>query len=105
MTTVTPTTSRAAEATPSLPKTKGEKYESLAFTFCKAATLILLTGRLALPVAAGAAAVFYVLAFRNNKRDTRCVGQAPLVIAAFWSVVCVVSLLRLLGLLRPPFLP
>jgi hypothetical protein len=42
------------------PKSKGEIYEGIAFTFCKAATIILLTQKLALPVAAGAAAVFYL---------------------------------------------
>ena len=79
------------------PKTRGEIYESTAFTFCKAATLILLTQKFALPVAAGAAAVFYLLAALNGKHDTRCILRVPLLIAAFWSVVCFVSLYRLLA--------
>lgn len=73
-------------------KSRGEVYEGLAFTFCKAAVIVLLTQRFALPVAAGAAAVFYLLAYRHGRRTTRCVGQAPLAIAGFWSVVSVISL-------------
>ncbi len=73
-------------------KPRGETYEGLAFTFCKAAVIILLTQRFALAVAAGAAAVFYLLAYRHGQRTTRCVGQAPLAIAGFWSVVSVISL-------------
>jgi hypothetical protein len=72
--------------------TRGEVYERVAFTFCKAATLILLTQRFALPVASGAAAIFYVLADRHGKKDTRCVLRVPLLIAAFWGAVCLVSL-------------
>jgi hypothetical protein len=72
--------------------TRGEAYERVAFTFCKAATLILLTQRFALPVASGAAAIFYVLADRHGKRDTRCILRVPLLIAAFWGAVCLVSL-------------
>jgi hypothetical protein len=73
-------------------RSRGEIYEGLAFTFCKAAVIVLLTQRFALPVAAGAAAVFYLLAYRHGRRATRCVGQAPLAIAGFWSVVSAISL-------------
>ena len=72
-------------------KTPGEVYEGLAFTFCKAAVIILFTQRFALAVAAGAAAVFYVLAYRHGQRTTRCVGRGPLAIAGFWSVVALIS--------------
>ena len=71
---------------------RGDVYEGLAFTFCKAAVIILLAQRFALPVAAGAAAAFYLLAYRQGRRTTRCVGRAPLAIAAFWSVVSAISL-------------
>lgn len=77
-------------STPS--KTKGEVYEGIAFTFCKAATIILIAQQFALPVAAGAAAVFYVLANLHGKKDTRCILKAPLLIAAFWGTVAIVSL-------------
>ena len=73
-------------------RSPAEVYEGLAFTFCKAAVIILFTQRFALPVAAGAAAVFYLLAYRHGQRTTRCVGQAPLAIAGFWSVVSLISL-------------
>ena len=73
-------------------KTKGEMFEGIAFTFCKAALLILLTQKFALPVASGAAAIFYVLAVANGKKDTKCWARWPLAIAFFWAVVCAVSL-------------
>jgi hypothetical protein len=77
-------------------KTRGEVYEGIAFQFCKVATVALIAGRFALPVAAGLCAVFYVLAWRNGKRDTRCVMRHPPLIAAFWGVVSVVSFLLIL---------
>ncbi len=86
-------TDARAQLEPARPaKTRGEVYEGLAFTFCKAAVIILFTQRFALPAAAGAAAVFYLLAYRHGQRATRCVGQAPLAIAGFWSVVSAISL-------------
>ena len=92
------------EHAPSLPgatpKTKGEIYEGIAFTFCKAATIILLTQKFALPVASGAAAFFYILADRHGKKDTRCILKVPLLIAAFWGTVCLTSLYLTL---RPMF--
>ena len=72
--------------------TKGEQYEKIAFTFCRAATIVLLTGKYALPVASGAAAVLYLLAHRHGKTDTRCILGRPLVIAAFWGAICIASL-------------
>jgi hypothetical protein len=83
-------------ADPPRAKTKGEVYEGIAFTFCKAATIILLTQKFALPVAAGLAAVFYVLADLHGKKDTRCILKIPLLIAAFWGAVAAVSLLAIL---------
>jgi hypothetical protein len=78
------------------PKTKGEIYEGIAFTFCKAATIILFTQKFALPVAAGAAAVFYILAEVHGKKDTRCILRVPLLIAAFWGAIAAASLYLLL---------
>jgi hypothetical protein len=68
-------------------QTKGEALERLAFTFCKIATLCLLTGPYALPVAASGAAIFFGLAYFNGQKDTRCIGKHPLLISAFWLVV------------------
>lgn len=73
-------------------RSKGEVFEGVAFTLCKAATLILLTRDFALPVAAGGAAIFYILADINGKKDTRCLLMRPKVIALFWGAVAVVSL-------------
>ena len=69
------------------PLSRGEAFEKLAFTLCKIATFALFTGRFALPVAALGAALFFGLAFWNDKRDTRCLFKHPLLIAAFWLVV------------------
>ncbi|MGD9683859.1 MAG: hypothetical protein AB7W16_22050 [Candidatus Obscuribacterales bacterium] len=69
----------------------GEKFEGLAFTFCKAATIILLTQKYALPVAAGLAAVFYMLAYASGKKDTRCFMVWPPLIAGIWATVAAVS--------------
>ena len=72
-------------------KTRGEVLESAAFTLCKAATLILLTGRWALVVAAGGAAILYLLADYHGKKDTRCLLLHPKLIAALWGAVAFVS--------------
>jgi type IV secretory pathway VirB3-like protein len=72
-------------------RSRGEAYEGIAFTFCKAATVILVCQKLALPIAAGLAALFYLLAYAHGKRDTRCWLRKPLLIAAFWGGVAVVA--------------
>lgn len=77
-------------------KSKGEAFEGIAFTFCKAALIILLTQQFALLVASGAAAIFYLLAVINGKKDTKCWARWPLLIAAFWGAVCAVSAYRLM---------
>ncbi|MBX9770050.1 MAG: hypothetical protein K2X29_01685 [Candidatus Obscuribacterales bacterium] len=69
----------------------GQKFEGIAFNFCKAATIILLTQRYALPIASGTAAIFYVLAYASGKRDTKCWFIWPPLIAGFWLIVCVIS--------------
>jgi hypothetical protein len=70
---------------------KGEQYEKIAFNFCKIATVVLIFGRWALPVAAGAAAILYLLAHFHGKRDTRCILKKPIIIGVFWSVVAVLA--------------
>ena len=87
---------------PEPPKGRGEVFEGIAFQFCKVATVTLIAGRFALPVAAGLCALFYVLAWTRGKRDTRCVLKYPLLIAAFWSVIAAVALIRIF---RPESLP
>jgi hypothetical protein len=70
-------------------KTRGEVYEGMAFQFCKVATVCLLLGKFALPVASGLCAVLYVLAISKGKTDTRCWLKHPWLIATFWALVCV----------------
>ena len=72
-------------------KTPAEKLEGIAFTFCKVATVCLIAGRFALPVAAGLAAIFYIAAFVKGKSDTRCILRFPLLIAGLWACVAVAS--------------
>jgi hypothetical protein len=73
-------------------KAKGDAYEKLAFNFCKAATIVLFTGRYALLIASGAATALYLLAYVHGKRDTRCMLRHPLLSAGFWGTVCLLSL-------------
>jgi hypothetical protein len=82
-------------------KTRGEKLEGIAFSFCKAATLLLLVTaiglqRFALPLLAGATALFYVLAHFSGQSNTRCILKKPIIVASFWTVVAAVSLWRIL---------
>lgn len=69
----------------------GDKFEGIAFTFCKAAFIVLLTQRFALPITSGLAGVFYVLAYVNGKTETRCWAMNPPLIAGFWFIVCIIS--------------
>src|ERR1700722_4627581 len=73
-------------------KTAGERYEGIAFTFCKVATVALIAQRFTLPVAAILSAVFYVLAYVKGKPDTRCWLRMPLLIAGFWACVAAISI-------------
>lgn len=71
-----------------LVKSRGEVLEGIAFQFCKVATVAVLAGRYVLPVASGLCALFFVWAWLSGKKDTRCVGKHPLLIATFWLLVC-----------------
>ena len=75
-------------------KSRGEAFEKIAFNFCKVATVVLLTGRFALPIAASLAAIFFTLAHFNGQSETRCFLKKPLLVAAFWIVVCAIWLWR-----------
>jgi hypothetical protein len=67
----------------------------VAFQFCKVATVAVLAGRYVLPLAAGLASILFVSAYAKGKRDTRCIGKHPLLIAAFWAVVCGLAIWRI----------
>lgn len=69
---------------------RGEAFEKIAFSLCKIALFCLLTGPLALPLAAVGASLFFTLALVNGKRDTKCWAKNPLWIALFWAGVAVV---------------
>ena len=74
---------------------KGESAEKLAFNFCKAATLMLLTiplGKFALPFVAGVAGVLFFVAHFGGNKSTRCILQKPLYVGAFWAIVAAISL-------------
>lgn len=72
-------------------KGRGEIVEGVAFQFCKVATVAFILGRWTLPVASGLAAGLYLWAYFSGKKDTRCVLKHPLIIAAFWGTVSVIS--------------
>lgn len=86
-------------------KTKGEVYEGIAFQFCKIATVTLIAGRFALPLAAGLCAIFYILAMSRGKIDTRCRLKHPALIASFWGIVCVISTYLIINPLHIAWFP
>jgi hypothetical protein len=65
---------------------QGKAFEGYAFTFCKAAFLVLLLGRYALLVLSGLATVFYLLAALRGVRQWHCWAKPPWV-TLFWGVV------------------
>jgi uncharacterized membrane protein YjjP (DUF1212 family) len=86
-------------------KSRGEAFEGIAFTFCKAALLVLIFGKFSLAVISALAAGFYILAYVNRKRDTRCFLQYPLFIAGLWMFVCGLAVYSLVtGAIRVPWL-
>lgn len=74
------------------PRTRAEVFEGLGFSFCKVATVALLTGRWCLPVASGLCAGFFLLAHLGGKRDTRCLLRHPLLAALVYGAVCAGSI-------------
>src|SRR5690349_837050 len=82
----------------------GRRYEGWAFTFCKAAFLVLLTGRYALFALSGLATIFYILATLKGVREWRCWAKPPYV-TAFWAVICLCEAWRLWGQERLPIAP
>jgi len=72
-------------------RSRGEIYEGIAFQFCKIATFALIAGRFALPLAAGLCSAFFIAAYVNGVRTSRCVLRRPLLIAAIYGAVTVLS--------------
>ena len=78
-------------------KIPGEKWEGVAFTFCKAATIVLLItllrgARFMLPIIAGAACLLYLITYFSGKKKTRCIISHPLLVATFWAFISGFSL-------------
>ncbi|HYO50790.1 MAG TPA: hypothetical protein VEW94_13140 [Chloroflexia bacterium] len=70
---------------------RAEKYERLAFTFCKMGTTGLLAWLLTPPIFVLIVALISILlygrAFTLGLTRSRCVLRKPLLIVSFWSVV------------------
>ena len=65
---------------------QGKRYEGWAFTFCKAAFLVLVFRRYSLLALYGLSVVFYVLATLKGVRDWHCWAK-PSWVTIFWAVV------------------
>jgi hypothetical protein len=65
---------------------RGSKYEGWAFTFCKAALLVLLFQRYSLLALSGLAAIFYVAASQMGVKQFRCWAKPPW-ITIFWTAI------------------
>jgi hypothetical protein len=78
-------------------KSTGEKWEGIAFTFCKASSIVLLItllrgSRYMLPIVAGATCLLYLFTYFKGKKETRCILSHPLLAAVFWAMISGVSL-------------
>jgi hypothetical protein len=78
-------------------QTPGEQWEGMAFTFCKAATLVLLFQlvlgpRFVLPAVCLGTALLYVTAFSQGCTATRCLLRHPLLIVGFYAGVAALAL-------------
>jgi hypothetical protein len=65
---------------------QGRMYEGWAFTFCKAAFLVLIFGRFSLVALSGLATVFYIFASLRGNTEWRCWAKPPWV-TIFWAAV------------------
>ena len=72
---------------------QGQTYEGWAFTFCKAAFLVLIFQRYSLLALSGLACLFYVLAQVRGVTRWRCWAKPPWV-TVFWGAVFVAELFR-----------
>jgi hypothetical protein len=75
---------------------QGERFEGWAFTFCKAAFLVLIFRHHALLALSGLATLFYLLAAARGVRDWRCWAKPPWV-TLFWGAVFLWQLWTLFG--------
>jgi hypothetical protein len=75
---------------------QGRKYEGWAFTFCKAAFLVLLFERYSLLFLSGLATLFYLLASARGVKQWHCWARPPWV-TLFWGIVFLWQLWMLWG--------
>jgi hypothetical protein len=75
---------------------QGRKYEGWAFTFCKAAFLVLIFQQYSLLALSGLATLFYLLAAWRGVREYRCWAKPPWV-TLFWASVFIWNVYLLLG--------
>jgi hypothetical protein len=68
-------------------ETQAERLGRLAFAYCRIATVCLLLGRYALPVAAILSAGLYLAAWITGKKDTKCYLRDPRLAIALWVFV------------------
>jgi len=73
---------------------KGKMYEGWAFTFCKAAFLVLLLGRYSLLALSGLATVFYIASTLKGNKEWRCWAKPPWV-TIFWAGVFIWQLVSM----------
>ena len=82
---------------------RAEKYERVAFTFCKMGTIGLLSWLLTPPIfvllVGAVAIVLYGRAIGLGLTRSRCILRRPLLIVGFWTVVLVADALWLLRVL------
>ncbi len=65
---------------------QGKQFEGYAFTFCKAAFLVLIFQKYALLALSGLATLFYLLALSKGIKEWRCWAKPPWVVI-FWAAV------------------
>lgn len=75
---------------------QGRRYEGYAFTFCKAAFLVLLFREYSLLALAGLATLFYLLAASKGVKEWHCWAKPPYV-TLFWFAVSACEVWRLWG--------
>ena len=67
---------------------QGKQYEGWAFTFCKAAFLVLIFGKYSLLALSGLATIFYVASAMKGNKEWRCWAKPPWV-TLFWAGIFV----------------
>lgn len=79
---------------------QGQKFEGYAFTFCKAAFLVLIFQKYSLFALSGLATIFYILASARGVKEWHCWAKPPYV-TVFWGGVFVFEAWRHFGYILP----